>query len=298
LFTRLSRCLDFYFLLPVSITCLILFCLPFRFLVHSLMTSSKPTLVMTSASKPTIVETAAKTTSGSGSGTKVAAAKAQAAPQQKVATSQQKMPALQQNLVAPQQKIAAKTPSKAIQIASPRHNNIQRPKEKQMAHSCPAPSRPPPPPAPSSRPRVPTMDPPLFVLPPSPPVFSDSQVQKAKSDARKAVSRSLSTYSSSCPPDSFLLSVMGEEKEDTSESILGKSPTIFSLMKSDNGSSFSFGGTNSTYMNSAMRGSMNSSSSGSSSGRKDDIDSDDLQFAISLNDDSLLESESDGFLLF
>jgi len=122
-------------------------------------------------------------------------------------------------------------------------------------------------------------------------------VNKAKSNAQKAVSRSLSTYSSSCPPDSFLLSVMGEEKEDTSESVLGKSPTIFSIMK-DNGS-FSFGGSNSTYMHSqTMRGSLNSSSSGGSAGRKDDIDTDDLQFSISLNDDSLLESESDGFLLF
>jgi len=195
-------------------------------------------------------------------------------------------------------KIATKIPSKAIQITSPRH--VQRPKEKQMAHSCPAPSRPPPPPAPSTRPRVPTIDPPPMTLPPSPPIFSDSQMQKAKSDVKKAVSRSLSTYSSSCPPDSFLLSVLGEEKEDTSESVLGKSPTIFSLMKSDNGASFSFGSNGSSHPSSymsSMRGSMNSSSSGSSSGRKDD-DSDDLQFSISLNDDSLLESESDGFLLF
>jgi len=92
---------------------------------------------------------------------------------------------------------------------------------------------------------------------------------------------------------------MGEEKEEPSEHVLGKSPTIFSLMKSDNGTSFSFGSASAYSVMPPLRGSLNSSTSGSSAGgssRKDDED--DLQFSISLNDDSLLESESDGFLLF
>jgi len=195
-------------------------------------------------------------------------------------------------------KLPAKTaaPSKAIQIASPRHTQKVR-GDKPMAFSCPAPSRPPPPPPPSARPRVPTMDPPPITLPPSPPVFSEVPTQ-AKSESRKQVSRSLSTYSSSCPPESFLLSVLEKEHKEDDPSILGKSPTIFSLMKSD-----TLGTTAPYSVSASMRGSMNSSSSvssgGSTGGSRKDDDSDDLQFSISLNDDSLLESDSDGgFLLF
>lgn len=132
--------------------------------------------------------------------------------------------------------------------------------QKQIAASCPAIMRLPPPPPPSRRPRVATVEPPPFVLPPSPPVFSESQVRNAQKEV-KLVQRVLSHYSASCPDTSYMAEYLMQQgkkqlqeptlqtpmekrsmrsssshlsddrKSFNDSTMLGKSPTIFSILQ-------------------------------------------------------------------
>lgn len=121
---------------------------------------------------------------------------------------------------------------------------------RQIAHSAPNPSTEIPK-APSSRPKVPQRDPPVMMLPPSPPVFSPGQGPTAVPPAR-FVSDWTSVFSSSCPNTSYVdIQAQKKEKEpwsltplhemDEPEEVaqpkfddlskLSQSPTIFSLLQ-------------------------------------------------------------------
>jgi hypothetical protein len=93
-------------------------------------------------------------------------------------------------------------PSRPIHISRPSPKSGLSATGGPLAASCPTFTWMPPPP-PSSRPRVPSCDPPPMALPPSPPVFSPVQVESAIKQVnqlkQQIYSRSLSNYSSSAP---------------------------------------------------------------------------------------------------
>lgn len=153
---------------------------------------------------------------------------------------------------APSGRGLPKSASRPILIApekTPRSAHVRKAKEKPVAHSCPTTLSLEPPRAPSVRPRVPSIDPPLMSLPPSPPVFTTLQAEEAQKQAteiRKTLTRSLQTYSSSLPthlaylsssyqPDMDHLEELADEdvEEEAAAELLGKSPTIFSLLRTD-----------------------------------------------------------------
>jgi len=137
-----------------------------------------------------------------------------------------------------------KTRASPIKIASGREKPTRV-----IAHSAPTPSTEIPK-APSSRPKVPQRDPPVMMLPPSPPVFSPGQGPTSVQPAR-FVSDWTSVFSSSCPNTSYLDLGIQKKKEpwsltpldemDEPEEIvqpkfddlskLSQSPTIFSLLQ-------------------------------------------------------------------
>ncbi len=193
------------------------------------------------------------------------------------------------------------------------------------------------------RPRGASIDPPLMELPPTPPVFSVTQLDIASEQAsavKKQVARSLATYSSSLPNNldfmhtgfrSSFSAAPIEERDDeddddededdiaASAEMLGKSPTIFSMLKSDaftpsQSSNFtpntifgSLSGSNassfSSQQRSLLQGGGNSSSNnntsklappakkahrksiGSEDDDGDDLGNDELQFDITLDED-------------
>lgn len=140
---------------------------------------------------------------------------------------------------------------KEIALASPIKIASGRDKPTRvLAHSAPTPSTHVPK-APSSRPKVPQRDPPVMMLPPSPPVFSPGQGPAAVQPAR-FVSDWTSMCSSSCPTTSYLDLGVQKKKEkewsltpldemDEPDEIvqpkfddlsqLSQSPTIFSLLQ-------------------------------------------------------------------
>lgn len=105
-----------------------------------------------------------------------------------------------------------------------------------------------PPAAPTSRPSIPSRDPPPIMLPPSPPVFSPIEINSAKKQA-ESMQRILSTsftMSSSCPANMFDPSLYAarnvdndvddaDDGETEDFDALGKSPTIFSLLSTSVG---------------------------------------------------------------
>jgi hypothetical protein len=114
-----------------------------------------------------------------------------------------------------------------------------------MAFSAPNPSTEIPK-APSSRPKVPQRDPPVMMLPPSPPVFTPTT--GAVGSQPRFVSDWTSVFSSSCPNTSYLdlvgaktwsLGPLHESDEpderphqlDADLAKLSQSPTIFSLLQ-------------------------------------------------------------------
>lgn len=148
--------------------------------------------------------------------------------------------------------------SNPIAIGNRRVASSSKQPKRQVAQSCPTFTFVPPPP-PSTKPRIPVHDPPPMLLPPSPPVFSPMQIQAAQeqlAQVKNVLSRSLTTFSSSCPDPSFLrppfgianqtfsdntaspqginISGQGDDNNDDDMgrmSELGKSPTIFSLLQ-------------------------------------------------------------------
>jgi len=133
--------------------------------------------------------------------------------------------------------------------ASPIKIAKDKPAARAIAQSAPTPSTAAMPKKPSSKPKVPQRDPPLMMLPPSPPVFSPGQGPAAVQPAR-FVSDWTSVFSSSCPNTSYLdlgiqkkkepwslgpLTEMEEPEEINPPSDdlakLSQSPTIFSLLQ-------------------------------------------------------------------
>jgi len=127
-----------------------------------------------------------------------------------------------------------------IKIASKKKSSTR-----QIAASCPTLSYVPPA-APTSRPSIPSRDPPPIMLPPSPPVFSPIDINSAKKQAQ-TMQRILSasfTMSSSCPASVFDPNMHtarrsidnGDDDDETDDfDLLGKSPTIFSLLSTSVG---------------------------------------------------------------
>jgi len=134
--------------------------------------------------------------------------------------------------------------------ASPIKIAKDKPAPRAIAQSAPTPSTTAVPKAPSTKPTVPQRDPPLMMLPPSPPVFSPGPGPAAVQPAR-LVSDWVSVFSSSCPTTSYLDLGLQKKKEpwsltplhetDEPEEIhqpryddlskLSQSPTIFSLLQ-------------------------------------------------------------------
>ncbi|GAB5361718.1 hypothetical protein AAMO2058_000736900 [Amorphochlora amoebiformis] len=115
-----------------------------------------------------------------------------------------------------------------------------------IVHSCPTKHRIPPrapraPRAPTQRPRVPSRQPPSFMLPPSPPVFDPLEVLEEYRSEKSQLARSLSSYSASSypgygmyprnySPGSFRSKVSTVSSQNDTKSP-SPSPTIFSIMR-------------------------------------------------------------------
>lgn len=174
------------------------------------------------------------------------------------------------------------------------NNGPKKTHPRQMAASCPVPQTKVPK-APTSRPSIPKKEPPPMTLPPSPPVFSPIEINAAAKQAnnmQKILSRTF-TLSSSCPSfDPTLLVRAGmslqalqapipisRDSIDLGDfDVLGKSPTIFSLLSTSAGG----GGTRSSLFTTHME---------SDKKAQDDYDGaaddGDLLFPISIDEDSV-----------
>lgn len=186
-------------------------------------------------------------------------------------------------------------------------------KKRAVAQSCPTFTFVPPP-APSSKPLIPSRDPPPMLLPPSPPVFSPMQIQAAQSqlaEVKNVLSRSLTNFSSSCPDPSYLRPPFGlggqlwdyktpEEPVTPPQQIsqelfappseermseLGKSPTIFSLLQGSSVPPSRMGSFRASAFNTSVRQSVNEygPSFRQSVNEGQDTPEDDLLFSISLD---------------